>query len=245
MARMTVKKLKAEVDALREQVETHNRQIGLLVKAVENHARGQPPYEMQGYLRDIDPSLDFSAQPAPGPPTPPWSPVDLRGRLPTANRIKYPTAVYGARSLDGIFGVTLHYTAAPRWQLIDAVAAYQVSDAAVPQTGAGVPFPGLAYTLAVDGYGDVYLAHDLTTRVWHNAAVVNGQGRNYTHIGIVYTGDTEPNAQQLVGLREAIAWCERQLGRGLDVEGHRDAGLSTGCPGPAWPSWRDAVLPTG
>lgn len=137
--------------------------------------------------------------------------------------------------------MTIHYTAGPPTQTVWAVAAYQTSDSAAGQTGTGQPFPGLAYTLFVEGDGEVFLAWDLSVRVWHSGAVVSGEARNLTHIGICYAGNVEPNQRQIEGLGHAIGWCQRQLGRTLTVEGHGDA-YSTSCPGPKWPEWKTAVL---
>ncbi len=132
--------------------------------------------------------------------------------------------------------MTFHYTAGPSSQTADEVAAYQTSEAARGQTGAGVPFPGLAYTLFVEGDGRVVLAWDLTTRVWHSAAVIDGTARNADHIGICYAGNLAPNPAQMLGLASAWQWCELQLGRALEVEGHGWV-YPTGCPGPTSHTW--------
>ena len=106
----------------------------------------------------------------------------------------------------------------------------------------GQKFPAIAYTLVVEGDGRIVLCHDLDVRCWHSGAVIGGVSRNVSHVGIVYSGDVEPGPAQLVGLREAIAWATSQLGRSLQVEGHRDAPYATACPGPTWPGWRAAIL---
>src|SRR5205814_199481 len=103
-----------------------------------------------------------------------WQPTDERGQLPIADQIKYPGLSYGTRPLAAITGITVHYTAGPSDGTAQGIAQWQVSDAAISHTGNGTPFPGLAYTLFVEEAGNVILAHDLTTRVWHSAAVVNG-----------------------------------------------------------------------
>ena len=144
---------------------------------------------------------------------------------------------YVRRPLAGIVGVTCHYTAGPASQTAAQVAAYQTSAAARPQTGNDTPFPGLAYTLFVEGDGRVVLAWDLAVRVWHSAAVINGKARNATHIGICYSGDHEPNAAQKTGLAHAWHWCEAQLVRRLTVEGHSWAPYPTSCPGPTSHTW--------
>jgi hypothetical protein len=162
---------------------------------------------------------------------------DIRGQLPTNTEAQYVN-----RPLDGITGVTLHYTEGPTTQTAHDVAAYQTSESARHQTGNNTPFPGIAYTFLVDGSGTPNLCHDLDVRTWHSAAVVNGLGRNLTHIGICYTGDQQPNDAQIQGLAEAVAWCQAQLGqRQLTIEGHRDPPYATACPGPAWNGWRTAV----
>lgn len=164
--------------------------------------------------------------------------MDLRGKLPVADP-KWD-ARYGTRDLAGIFGVTYHYTAGGYSSTPHAIAAYQTSDSAVAQTGAGTPFPGLAYSLLVDGGGVAYLAHDLTVRVWHSAAVVGGKGRNYTHVGVVFTGNGEPTTAQKETLGRVHRWLERQLGRALAAEGHNWV-YPTACPGPNSHAWIGAL----
>lgn len=155
---------------------------------------------------------------------------DLRGQLPVR-----PGRTYYNRPLSGIVGATLHYTAGSPSATVEAINAYQIGPTAQED------FPAIAYHLVVTADGTVNLCHDLTTRVWHSGAVVDGVARNASHIGICYAGDVEPNAQQLRGLASGIAWCERQLGRQLTVEGHKDAPYATACPGPMWPQWRGQI----
>lgn len=165
---------------------------------------------------------------------------DLRGKLPVSTTGEQ----YVSRPLDAIYGVTLHYTAGPADQSVEAIAEYQTSPAAASQTGTGSPFPAIAYTLVVTGDGVPHLCHDLETRTWHSAASPNGVSRNLTHVGICYTGSWEPNRDQIRGLAEAIHWVKTTLGRRtIEYEGHKDAPYPTACPGPAWPSWsRDLEL---
>lgn len=165
---------------------------------------------------------------------------DLRGKLPrlTGN---WPIMDYHPRSLAGISGITIHYTAAPAGQSVRNIAAYQVSAAAATQFG-GQPAPGIAYTIVVTEDGTPNLCHDLDRRVWHSAAVVNGIARNVSSVGICYTGDVRPNPDQILGIAQAIVWCETELGRELTLEGHKDPPYSTRCPGDAWPAgWRDEL----
>jgi hypothetical protein len=159
---------------------------------------------------------------------------DLRGQLPSRR-------AYNARPLDAITGITIHYTQGGTNQSARAIAEYQISPEAATQTGAGEPFPGIAYTILVTGDGTPNLCHDLDRRTWHSSAVVNGLARNLTNIGICYTGNSQPNEAQRAGIAEAIGWCEAQLDRRLAVEGHGDA-MATDCPGPFWSQWRSEVL---
>lgn len=69
MARMTVAKLLVKVETL-------EAQMGLLVLALTGPARGQPLWEMRGYLKAIDPLLNFGTTPPDPEPTP-----DLRTEL--------------------------------------------------------------------------------------------------------------------------------------------------------------------
>lgn len=179
--------------------------------------------------------IDFPK--APSPAVAAWQPVDMRGKLPINTE-----SAYGTRDLAGISGVTVHYTAGPESGTAMSTAAYQTSEGARGQTGNGTPFPGLAYTLFVEGNGRVVLAHSLNVRVWHSAAVVNGKGRNYTHVGLCYAGNREPNAAQIKGLAAAIRWLEQdQLHRQLAVEGHGDQ-YPTACPGATRSTWLPHVV---
>jgi hypothetical protein len=160
----------------------------------------------------------------------------MRGKLPVSGE-----SDYGTRSLLAIRGGTIHYTASAPSLTAQQCAAYQTSESARAQTGAGVPFPGLAYTLYVEEDGRVILAHSLTVRVWHSAAVINGNGRNYTHVGIVYSGNREPNLAQREGLSNAIRWVEDQVGLDLPWEAHGDV-YPTECCGPTSDIWIPTVV---
>lgn len=128
--------------------------------------------------------------------------------------------------------MTLHYTASPVGygkEAVEAIARYQVTQMDRD------PFPAIAYTFVVDGFGDIYRCHDLTTRTWHNGAVVDGIARNASHVGIAYIGDGGPTLSQLRGLAQAHLLCERELGFDLLPEAHKDQ-YATACPW-NWPSW--------
>lgn len=166
----------------------------------------------------------------------------MRGELPTLDLSLWPGAhAYYLRDVTAITGITLHYTAGSKDATPTDIARYQTSAAAAAQTGAGYPFPGIAYTFYVDGAGRVYRCWDFEVRCWHSGAVVDGIARNASHIGICYAGDYEPNERQIAGMAAAITWCQRYFGRSLTVEGHKDAPYSTLCPGLNWPKWKSLV----
>lgn len=135
-------------------------------------------------------------------------------------------------------GITLHYTASPVGygkEAVEAIARYQVT-----QTDRD-PFPAIAYSFVIDGFGDLYRCHDLSTRCWHSGAVVDGVARNASHVGIAFIGDGSPSQVQVWGLGVAIDLIEAEIGRDLALEGHRDAPYATLCPGPGWPDWREGL----
>ncbi|HEY1247446.1 MAG TPA: N-acetylmuramoyl-L-alanine amidase [Nitrososphaera sp.] len=163
-----------------------------------------------------------------------WAPVDVRGKLPTNHE-----ANYDKRDLAGITGITLHFTDGPASQTVYQIAQYQTSEDARGQTGNDTPFPGLAYTFFVEQDGKTSQAWDLDVATWHSSA----PGRNTHNIGICYSGNVAPNAAQINGMAQAIGYCQKQLGRKIGVEGHKDYSLeATQCPGPTWPSWRQDIM---
>jgi hypothetical protein len=167
-----------------------------------------------------------------------------QNKLPTITSWNGAPLGYANRLPAGIVGATVHYTAGPTNATAESIANYQISAAAVPQTGNDTPFPGLAYTGIVEGDGTPVLAWDLGVRVWHSAALIGGVYRNASHVGFCYTGNDGPTDAQIAGLAELIRWAETQLGRNLAVEGHRDPPYPTDCPGPRWPNWKQQLVDT-
>lgn len=115
-----------------------------------------------------------------------------------------------------------------------------MEDIARYQTGpnAQEDFPAIAYTMVVDGQAKSYLCHDLETRTWHNAA----PGANTTRLSVCWIGITSPTQAQIDGMAHCVVWLEQQLGRSLDVRGHKDAPYPTTCPGATWATWQPALL---
>ena len=233
----TIEELETDIGLLEQQVALQSKALRQILEMQLTGADGAAGtvVQLEGGTTTVDVRLAESQDDN-------WQPVDQRGTLPTADQTRWPGLAYSARPLEAISGITLHYTAGPSTNTAAATAEWQISDEAISHTGNDTPFPGLAYTLFVEGTGDVILAHDLNVRVWHSAAVIDGKARNLTNVGICYAGDVEPNDAQRIGLRRAIKWVEGQLGRTLAIEGHRDAPYKTDCPGPRWPEWRANVV---
>ena len=161
-----------------------------------------------------------------------WGITDRRGQLPTLTG-NWPRLSYHDRPRSAITHTTIHYTAAPAHLSAEQIAAYQVSDAAAGQTGAGQPFPGIAYTLYIPEDGSIELCHDLDVQVWH----ADAPGWNAERIGICFGGTGRPNDAQLAGLARAHVWCENELGWQLGLSGHQE-GSRTSCPGIEWRVWK-------
>lgn len=162
-----------------------------------------------------------------------WTPTDVRGKLPTNHE-----GNYAKRDIAAITGITIHYTAGPPSQSVYDVAAYQTSEAARGQTGAGVPFPGLAYTFFVELNGKTSQAWDLNVACWHAGA----GNRNVINVGICYAGDVAPSEAQITALAQTIGYVQKAVGRKLGIEGHKDIPYNTSCPGDAWPAWKPKVV---
>lgn len=164
--------------------------------------------------------------------------VDLRAILNTVPYVRDGAEPYGTRPVDGITGITMHYTASHPSTSIWATALYQTSDAVL---AVGQPrFPSIAYHWYI--VGDVaYRCHDLATRCWHSAGIVNGVKRNDSHVAICYAGGRRPSEEQIQAIRLAIETTQQELGRALEEEGHKDA-TQTSCPGAAWPAWRSQIV---
>lgn len=180
------------------------------------------------YIRGLNVAMKYVAEEVPD-----MTIVDMRGRLAVNHESSYQRS-----SLSLIRECDIHYTASSPNSTVEAIAAYQTSEAARQQTGAGVPFPGIAYTYVVPLDGHPRLCHDLEVRTWHNSA----PGRNTGARAICWIGHTNPSVRQITGIAEALIDMEKRLGRQVDaVRGHKDTN-STSCPGPGWPSWKPAVL---
>jgi len=133
--------------------------------------------------------------------------------------------------------VCIHYTASSPDTTVEETATYQTGDTSPPLPG--LPFPEIAYHWYVEGDGTLVRCHEFDRRTWGS----DGPGVNERAIHCCYAGSLAPNDAQLVGIRDAVILSQNELGRSLIVEGHKDTGSATQCPGVHWPSWRAAILP--
>ena len=191
----------------------------------------QQPYVIRNYRRGLAEAEKYRVEEK--GPRDMIAPIDLRGELPILGRGQS----YGRRSLGQITGITYHYTASRPDTSIRAIAEYQISEAATPQTGAGQPFPGIAYHIVVKGGQQAGLPHlcwDLDVVTWHAGPA------NASQIALCYIGNGPPTEKQLLAMAKAHVWAEQKLGRRLAVQGHKDV-VQTTCPG-GWPAWRDRLI---
>lgn len=154
--------------------------------------------------------------------------IDNRDNLPRRGGQRYPV-----RDLAAVNTAYLHYTAGANSASTLAVAQYQTGPTS------HLDFPEIAYHYLVELDGVVHWCHDLDKRTWGS----DGPGANERGVHICYPGDHEPTAAQQRGLRDAVRHAQGLLGRSLVVQGHKDSGSATQCPGPTWPAWKAAVLP--
>lgn len=152
--------------------------------------------------------------------------TDLRGMLPT----RAGSQGYPHRDPAAIDLYVVHYTATAPTTRVEAIARYHTGPSAP------VPFPAIAYHLVVEQNGELALCHDWVARTWGSG----GLGINDRAVHACYTGDLGPNDAQLAALRAGLRLAQRDLGRQLEVRGHRDND-ATACPGPTWPSWKELI----
>lgn len=98
----------------------------------------------------------------------------------------------------------------------------------------------VAYNAAACTHGFVLEGRGLRKRTG-----ANGPGLNSGHYSVVAligdSGVTEPTADLLHGLRDAIEWLQAN-GAGAEIKGHRD-GYATSCPGAPLYGWVQAGAP--
>lgn len=150
--------------------------------------------------------------------------TDLRGTLP----VREGARPYGQRPRAAITGVCLHHSGVDADSTAQELASYQTTK------GQGDPFPAIAYHFVVRRDGGVEWCHDLETRTWHA-----GREANDRYVAVCLVGQ-EPTGAQTVAAGVLLRVLEAELGRPLDLKGHKDF-MATVCPGQWWPAGRDLV----
>ncbi|RMF59214.1 MAG: N-acetylmuramoyl-L-alanine amidase [Bacteroidetes bacterium] len=138
--------------------------------------------------------------------------VDLTNRL-----MRHPWKRYRKRSLDSIRQVVIHHSATHVGSP-DAFARYHVQENG---------WPGIGYHFVISQDGDIWQTNALDTASYHVPKY------NRVSVGICLIGnfmEAKPNILQKAAAASAIAHVWQQLGRKVDVKGHRDFNKPQ-CPG--------------
>lgn len=127
------------------------------------------------------------------------------------------TKVYRERSIEDSLTIVIHHTASSKTQSLETIAKFHVETRGWPE---------IAYHVAINEAGDVYLLNDIEEKTYHNSA------DNTNTIGIVAVGNYENDepSEDLINSIEAVtdALCLTLKIKG--IKGHRDY-KKTLCPG--------------
>lgn len=127
------------------------------------------------------------------------------------------TKVYKERDIKDSLTIVIHHTAGSKSQSLETIAKFHVEKRGWPE---------IAYHIAINESGDVFLLNNIEEKTYHNSA------DNTNTIGIVAVGNYqnyEPS-QELINSIQAVtdALCLTLKIKG--IKGHRDY-KSTLCPG--------------
>lgn len=127
------------------------------------------------------------------------------------------TKFYKERNIEDSLTIVIHHTASSKTQSLETIAKFHVETRGWPE---------IAYHVAVNEDGDVYLLNDIEEKTYHNSA------DNTNTIGIVAVGNYEnyEPSEDLINSIEAVtdALCLTLKIKG--IKGHRDY-KNTLCPG--------------
>ena len=164
---------------------------------------------------------------------------DVRGELPT-----HPTRKYKARSVDKIEGLVVHHAGGQVDGLsgLKNIARYHVT----PSSGGSVNHlsaagaPGIAYPLAIDSSGRLYVCHDLSAKTWSQGDKSQPGDENARYLAVLVMGNFDspsnptgrhPTARQVETLLALFRVLREQLGWSPGaLFGHFDFGKAA-CPG--------------
>ena len=155
---------------------------------------------------------------------------DLRGRLPTG------AEEYDRRESEAVERIVIHHVGGGvnRDYTAEEIANYHVGTRG---------WPGIAYHFLAHPDGRLEYVGDILTVRYHVGRL------NASSIGICLAGDfneVEPRRVQVHRVRQLCRGLFRELGRVVDVVGHRDVSKLTGygfteCPGNTWDRWKHLV----
>ena len=132
---------------------------------------------------------------------------------------KSDTKSYKFRPIDAVLDITIHHTAGDVDDDVDAIAKFHVKKRG---------WPGIAYHVAVDQDGKVFLLNPLEKRTYHDS------GENTNSIGIVLIGNFEeiaPSKEMIKTVTHLIdLFCMHPDLNIGEIRGHKDTS-PTLCPG--------------
>lgn len=139
--------------------------------------------------------------------------IDRVGQLPT-----HPTKQYGTRSFSAINMAVIHHSATTSGNST-SFARHHVDNN---------DWPGIGYHFVIAKNGAIERTNDLATISYHAGNV------NSRSVGILLIGDYMqqiPPRAQIDSAVRLIVMLEQQLGRPLEIVGHRDVMANRTCPG--------------
>jgi len=142
----------------------------------------------------------------------------------------------GGKVADAVW-VVVHHTAGPRLSGNEAIS--HIQNIARMHCSSPRNYPGIAYTLMIDGVGNIYKVNNFDTISYAHGVRNTGRDENKLGIAVCLLGDFtqyEPNKAQMEALDKAIDIIDNVTVNDLEVIGHKDL-IATACPGSNWP-WR-------
>lgn len=124
---------------------------------------------------------------------------------------------YKERSIEDSLTIVVHHTASSKTQSLETIAKFHVETRG---------WPAIAYHIAINESGDVYLLNDIEKKTYHNSA------DNTNTIGVVVVGNyeqyepSEASIKSLQAVTDALCMTLKIKG----IKGHRDY-KNTSCPG--------------
>lgn len=143
------------------------------------------------------------------------------------------------RDLSGVKRVVVHHTVtsaphtiAQAMTVLQAIQTYHVEEKR---------WPAIAYHLCLDAEGRIYWTNGLELVTYH-AGIANPDSIGVALLG-TYTTEAPP-AHLQEQVRTLHAGLERELGRKLELIGHKDVDSTTQCPGAWWSEFVHAGEPS-